>query len=193
MVKKHIITIAGKIGSGKSSVAKLLATELGYKHYSGGHFMRSIADERGISLMELSKVAEKNESIDREVDNYNLKVGQMNDVVLDSRLGFHFIPESFKVFLEIEPEIAAERILTDYKMNPERHTEATNNFDSKEGVIKNITSRLMSERKRYKEIYGIEDQTDHKNFDLVINTDKKPLNKVVDEIQNKYKEWLKNN
>ena len=193
MSQKRIITIAGKLGSGKSSTAKLLAAKLGYKHYSTGHFMRSIADARGISLIELNNIAEKDKSIDKELDNFNLKIGKMENIVLDSRLGFYFIPKSFKVFLEINSKIAAERILKDAKTNPERHNEAVTNFDTKEVVTKNITSRLESEKKRYKDLYNIKNHTDHNNFDLVVNTDKKSLNEVVDEIQSKYKEWLDNN
>ena len=50
-----IITISGTPGSGKSTVAKMIATKLGFKHYSTGDFMRQMAKERGISLEELSK------------------------------------------------------------------------------------------------------------------------------------------
>ena len=191
MEKKHIITIAGKLGSGKSSTAKMIAQILGYKHYSTGDFMRSIANERGITLADLSLIAESDDSIDKELDDYNLKVGQMNNIILDSRLGFHFIPESFKVFLELDPSVASERILEDRKSNPNRHTEATGSFDTKENIIEKINSRLLSERKRYKELYGIEDQTAHSNFDLVIDTSQIPLEKVSEKIIEEYKNWLK--
>ena len=40
------ITISGPIGSGKSTVSKILAAKLGYKHYSIGGFMRDIAKKR---------------------------------------------------------------------------------------------------------------------------------------------------
>src|SRR2546422_795855 len=33
--KKHIITIAGRPGSGKSTTSKTIAEELGYEHFSG--------------------------------------------------------------------------------------------------------------------------------------------------------------
>ena len=189
MVKKHIITIAGKLGSGKSSTAKMVAQILDYKHYSTGDFMRSIANERGISLIKLSKMAETDDRIDKALDDHNLEIGKMENIVLDSRLGFHFIPDSFKVFLELDPSIASERIMEDRKTNPNRHTEATG-FDTKEKIIESINNRLLSERKRYKYLYGIEDHTLHNNFDLVIDTEKIPLEEVSKKIMEEYKKWL---
>lgn len=190
MFKKHLITIAGKLGSGKSSTAKMISQILNYKHYSTGDFMRSIANDRKISLAELGKIAETDDSIDKILDDHNLEIGKMENVVLDSRLGFYFIPESFKVFLELDPEIAAERILEDKKINPNRHTEATGLFNTKESVVEKINNRLLSERKRYKELYGIEDQTAHDNFDLVIDTSKIPVEEVSQKIIEEYNNWL---
>ncbi len=190
MIKKHIITIAGSLGSGKSSTAKKLAELLNYKHYSTGDFMRSIADERGISLGDLSVLAESDTSIDKELDDRNKEIGQMSDIVLDSRLGFHFIPDSFKVFLALDSQIAAERILEDKKNNPNRSTESSGSFDSKESIIKDIESRFNSERKRYKDLYGIEDQTARGNFDLVIDTSNIPLNEVSKKVVEEYNNWL---
>jgi len=190
MTKKHLITIAGKLGSGKSSTAKRVAELLEYTHYSTGDLMRSIANDRGISLVELSQIAETDLSIDKALDGRNLEIGQMENVVLDSRLGFHFIPEAFKVFLELRPEIAAERILEDKKFNPNRRKEDAGNFDTKESIMESINIRLLSERKRYKEMYGIEDLTSPDNFDLVINTENIPLADVCHLVLVAYKDWL---
>ena len=187
--KKYIITIAGKLGSGKSSTAKMVAEILNYKHYSTGDFMRDMANKKNISLAELSKMAEADESIDKELDDHNLEIGKMNDVVLDSRLGFHFIPKSFKVFLDLDPSIASERILEDKKSNPNRSTEATG-FDTKENIMESINTRLLSERKRYKNLYGIEDLTDHNNFDLVVDTSKSPLVDVSKKVAEEYNKWI---
>ena len=192
MAQKHIITIAGKLGSGKSSTAKMVAKILGYKHYSTGDFMRSIANERGISLAELSTLAESDSSIDKELDDHNLEIGKMENIVLDSRLGFFFIPNAFKVFLELDPSIASERILEDKKSNANRSTEAANSFDTKESIMESINTRLLSERKRYKELYDIDNLTAHDNFDLVIDTSITPLANVSQKIINEYKIWLNN-
>jgi CMP/dCMP kinase len=189
MNKKHIITIAGKLGSGKSSTAKMLANILGYQHYSTGDFMRAIAKEKNVSLGELSVMSEMDPSIDKELDDHNLEIGKKENIILDSRLGFYFIPESFKVFLELDPEIASERILNDKKTNPNRHTEASL-FDTKEHVIESIKSRLLSERKRYKDLYNINNHTEQENFDLVIDTSKFSLEEVSQKIIEEYNNWI---
>ena len=190
MNQKHIITIAGKLGSGKSSTAKMVAEILYYKHYSTGDFMRSIANERGISLEELSLIAETDDSIDKALDDRNLEIGKLENIVIDSRLGFYFIPNSFKVFLELDPEIASARIIEDKKSNPNRHTEALGTFNTKESIMESINNRLLSERKRYKNLYQIEDITSHDNFDLVIDTTQILLSEVSKKIIEEYNKWL---
>ena len=193
MNKKHIITIAGSLGSGKSSTAKKVSEILNYKHFSTGDFMRLIADQRGVPLTELSKMAELDSSIDKTLDDRNIEVGKMENVVLDSRLGFHFIPESFKVYLELDPNVASDRILNDKNFNPNRHKEADGSFDTPESIKEKINFRLGSERKRYKELYGIEDNTARENFDLIINTEKISLEEVCKKVIDEYNNWLKNN
>jgi cytidylate kinase len=190
MNKKHIITIAGKLGSGKSSTAKMVADMLDYTHYSTGDFMRSIADDKGVSLGDLSKMAETDLSIDKMLDDKNKSIGEMENIVLDSRLGFHFIPTSFKVFLDLDPETASERILEDKKNNPNRSKEASDAFNTKESILEKINHRLLSERKRYKDLYGIEDHTAESNFDLVINTKEIPLKEVSKKVIEEYNNWL---
>jgi CMP/dCMP kinase len=192
MTKKHIITIAGKLGSGKSTAAKAVAKTLGYTHASTGDFMRAIAQKRGVSLSELSAHAETDPSIDKELDDHNVALGEGENIVLDSRLGFHFIPQSFKVFLDLEPYVAATRILKDAQSNPNRQNE-DKGFDSVEKIITSITDRLASERKRYSNLYNITDHTDHSNYDLVINTGlpENSIEHVPEIIIDAYRKWLK--
>jgi len=190
MAKKTIITIAGTLGSGKSSTAKKVAMLLNYKRASTGDFMRSIAEERKLTLNELSKHAEIDESIDIALDNYNKEVGEQKEIVLDSRLGWYFIPDAFKVFLNLKPAIAAVRILKDLESNPNRSNEDHNGFDSIESITTSIEKRLKSERKRYRDLYKISDHTDPKNFDLVIDTSLYTLDQVVEQIIVAYDEWL---
>ncbi len=194
MNKKHLITIAGKPGSGKSSTANILAEKLGYTRASTGDFMRRIAIDRGITLDELTKISKDDPSVDRELDNYNKKVAGDENVILDARLGFYFIPESFKVFLDINHLVAAKRILLNTSKNPLRKSEARYEFTSEESVAKSIDSRLAIERVRYANLYGIADHTAHENFDLVIDTSApeydEQIEKVVAKIQEEYEKWL---
>jgi predicted cytidylate kinase len=157
-----IITISGIAGSGKSTVAKLLAKKLNYKHYSTGDFMREIAKQRKLTLLELSKQAETNNSIDKELDKKQIELGKTKDnFVIDSRLGFHFIKNSKKVFLKVDLKEAAKRILKE-----KRKHEQYNDISESE---KKIITRINSEDKRYKEYYNI-NYKDKKHYDLIIDT-----------------------
>jgi CMP/dCMP kinase len=172
-----IITISGVPGSGKSSVAKLLAGKLGFRHYSTGDFMRVMAEERGITLLELSRIAEKDALIDRELDAYSAKLGEEEDnFVLDSRLGFHFIPGSVKIFLGVSPEEAAKRIFS----SPKHKLLEKENKDY-EATLRNIKNRMESERKRYYSLYKV-DYEDKKSFDLAVSTENKKIEEVLSEI-----------
>lgn len=189
-MKRQIITITGKPGSGKSSTADLVAGKLSFKRFSSGDFMRNIALEMGISLNELSKKAEvDNGEVDKKIDDAVKAAGNQEKIVIDSRLAFHWIPESFRVYLDLPMEISKERILKNLEHNKLR--QESESAESAEDVYEKITKRLESERKRYKELYGIEDHTAHSNFDLVIDTNKNNLEEVARIVVEEYKKWLK--
>ena len=48
------ITVSGHIGSGKSTVAKILSDLTGYVPYSGGFFFRKKAGELSLSITEFN-------------------------------------------------------------------------------------------------------------------------------------------
>lgn len=186
-MKKEIITISGRPGSGKSSTANKVAEILGYKRFSSGDFMRKIAIEKGITLNELSKIAEQdNGEIDNKIDNEVSKLNSENKFVLDSRLAFHFLKNSFKVFLDLSPEISKDRVIENLKSNSLRLE--SEGLVQPEKVYEKIIERLNSEKKRYKELYNL-DYTDKDNFDLVIDTNKNNLDQVVEIILKEYKDW----
>ncbi|MEK7569528.1 MAG: AAA family ATPase [Patescibacteria group bacterium] len=189
MVRKEIITINGVPGAGKSSTADLVARELGYDRFSSGDFMRKIALERGVTLNKLSEMAEKDTSIDQAIDEEVKKLRNRGGTVIDSRLAFHWIPESFKVFLDLPLNISKERIFKDFEENKLRQASEKRAGTSEE-VYEKITKRLESERKRYRELYSIEDHTDKKNYDLVVDTNKNNLEGVARIIVRSYREWL---
>lgn len=168
------ITISGIPGSGKSTVAAIVAKKQNLMHYSIGDFMREIARKRGTTILELSRLAENDRSIDEELDARQRLLNSRDGIVVDSRLGFHFIPGSFKVFLEVSPEEAGRRIF-----NAKRKIERENTTLAK--TTENIIRRQESERARYNEFYGI-NPFDKKNYDLVIDTTRLSPEQVADRI-----------
>lgn len=186
-MRQSIITIAGAIGSGKSSTARTIAAKLGYKHFSSGDLFRKIASDRGLSVEALNLTAEEQADIDHQVDQLLKKMGEEeSNLVIDSRLAFHWMPRSFKVYLGLDPDTAAKRIFN--HMQTEGRLSQT--ADSVDEVRKNIDTRVESERKRYTNLYNI-DVTDTSPFDLVIDTRVNALEDVVDIIIENYNVWLK--
>jgi CMP/dCMP kinase len=179
-----IITISGRPGSGKSAVAKVLAKKLSLAHFSTGDFMREMAAKQGMSLLELSKKAQNDGGkIDTILDDRLTKLGKTKDnFVMDARLGFHFIPHSIRVFLDVDPDIAAARVFKQKRGGVEKAASK-----SLAEAKKEIQKRTQIERKRYKKYYGV-DYLLKKNYDLVVDTNKLSVAQVASRLE----EFMKN-
>jgi CMP/dCMP kinase len=189
-MKRHIITLSGLLGSGKSSTGNRLGEVLGYQRFSAGHFQRTAAKSLGLAYDEYQKVAEQDPQYDQAADEALKAAGALENVVIDARLGYHFIPDSFKVFLTLPPEVAAGRILKDAETNPERHRETAIGMRDVESITRAVNERAESERIRYEKYYGLKDIFAPENFDLVVDTSKHPLEEVVQIIKTSYEQWL---
>jgi len=157
-----IITITGDLGSGKSTVSKLLQERLNYDYIYTGKIQRMIAERNNMTTMELNKYSETHPEIDREIDSTFQSLNNSSHLIVDSRMAWFFIPQSFKVYLETDLMVAINRISAD----SQRINEC---YSSKEEAAHQITARKESENKRYMELYGV-DSTDLSHFDLVIDT-----------------------
>ena len=106
-----VISITGSPGSGKSTIAKMLATALNVPWYSVGDLRGKMAQERGMTIDELNALGETEAFTDHDVDEYQKKLGESGEsFIIDGRLSWHFIPSSLKVFLNVDPTVAATRI-----------------------------------------------------------------------------------
>lgn len=193
-MKKHIITIAGKPGSGKSSTAKMLAEQLGYEHFSSGDLFREIAKSRGQNVKEANLHAEgkelNSENIDELVDSRLREIGQTQDnKVIDSRTAWHWIPGSFKVFLDLDLHVAADRIIRAMEVSDVAGERNEHIPESIEAYTAELEDRLASETRRYEGLYSIDPYT-LSNHDFVINSDENSLEEVVDKILQAYELWL---
>lgn len=157
------ITITGDLGSGKSAVSKILNARLGFEIYSTGKVQREIANRYGMTTLELNQYAETHPEVDDEIDgalkDLNLKP---EGLIVDSRMAWHFIPSSYKVFLMVPIDVAADRVMGDSS----RRSEA---YQSKAEAIEQLTARKSSENERFKDYYGV-DCGYPGNFDLAVNT-----------------------
>jgi len=158
-----IITISGKPGSGKSTVAKLLAEKLGYRMFSAGDLRGKIAMKHGLTIDQLNKIGEKERWTDEECDKLVEKMGKKEDnIVFDSWLAWHFIPKAVKIFLDVDLKESVKRIFKNQRPDEQKQS-------SVEGVFQMITNRMNETIARYKKWYGI-NYLDIKNYDLVIDT-----------------------
>ena len=108
------LTLGGTLGSGKSTVGKLLCKEFKLKYYYTGQRFREMAAEKGMSIHEFAKIAEKDRKIDIELDKWQENIGkEQDDFLLDGHIAFHFIPDSIKIFLDGNINERAKRIFED--------------------------------------------------------------------------------
>jgi len=184
-MKRQIITIAGSPGSGKSSTAKAIASALGFRHFSSGDLFRQLAVERGESIEAMNISAEVQRDIDLKVDNLLQEIYRTGDkLIIDSRMAWHWMPMSFKVFLVLDPDTAAVRIF-DHLQEEGRMSEDARSVQE---VRKSIDRRFASERKRYAALYGV-NPVDPLNFDIVINTKHNDLKTVTAIVSSAYQAW----
>jgi CMP/dCMP kinase len=186
-MQREIITIAGSPGSGKSSTAKALAASLGFRHFSSGDVFRQLAAERGLSIEAMNISAELQRDIDLRVDNLLQQMYRDEDrLVIDSRMAWHWMPQSFRVFLILDPATAAGRIFAQVRGGDAgRISEDAATVDE---VRLSIERRATSEQKRYSALYGV-NAIDPLNFDLVVNTRSNDLATVTAIVGAAYQAW----
>ncbi|HII14806.1 MAG TPA: AAA family ATPase [Nanoarchaeota archaeon] len=166
------ITIGGVLGAGKSTVAKLIAEKLGYKSYSMGAIRREIAGSRRLTIDEFNSLPENTDEV---VDEYQKKLGKVGDnFVNEGRLAFYFMPESMKIYLHCDVEVAAARIFRDQRRSEQEYSLIAE-------VAMSIQKRMKSDRERYSQHYGV-DCYDTSQFDRVIDTTNKTAHEVAEEI-----------
>lgn len=164
---KRVITIGGLHGTGKSSVADRISKEFNLRRVSAGIIFRKLAEERGLTLEEFSRVAEQDDDIDRLLDNTLKEEAAKGNVVIDGQLAAWMAGENadFKIQLIAPLDIRIKRISerdgTDYE------------YAKRETI-----AREGSESARYKEFYGVV-ISDLSIYDLILRTDRYDLDGVV--------------
>ena len=175
------ISLAGDLGSGKSTVAAILIDALGAEYYSTGRLVRSIAEKMGMDINGFNKYMETHPEIDTEIDD---GLAALSDderpLVIDSRMAWHFVRDTFRVYMTVDIEVSALRIMY-AKRQDERSGSVREMADG-------IRARRKSERLRYLNQYGV-DIMDFSNYDLVIDTTAASAEEVAERILSAYREW----
>ncbi|BEP17509.1 AAA family ATPase [Pyrofollis japonicus] len=156
--KNPTIAFSGPPGGGKTTYARRLANELGLSYYSAGSIFRSYAEEKGLSLEELNRLAEKDPSIDYEIDTRTYMLGCKGNVVLEGHLVAWIVSSvaDVKIYVTAPLEIRVERIA-------KREGRDFND------VLRETVAREYMHRHRFLKLYGI-DIANLQIFDLVIDT-----------------------
>ena len=133
-----------------------------------GGLRREAAKKRGLSLAEYNALGEKDINTDKEVDEYQRELGEKEDnFVIEGRTSWYFIPQSLKIYLDVKPEEGAKRIFGSLQHKNNRNEDA--NLTTWQDVLASASKRITSDKRRYRQYYGIE-VYDKKNYDFCLDT-----------------------
>lgn len=169
------VTIFGLAGTGKSTVSKIIANDLNLSYKSTGNMMREKAQLLGMTIYEFDEMTKQDFSYDIALDKEVEEFGKVNDnFIFESRLAWHFIPDSIKIKLKCDDDVVFNRIA------------------ERENISVDEAKRLTKKRaddvsERYSKIYPyIEFPPADEKFDLVVDT----TNLNVEETLKKIKDYL---
>lgn len=164
------ILLSGLSGTGSTTAAKRIAADLGLDYVYGGQIFRNLARERGITLEELAESLERHPDEELELDRRLCEAGRQDNVLIEGRtMGWIFPREvpAFRIWLTCDLEERLRRV-----EDREHHPRSA----------ENLLRREASDNRRYKMLYGIE-ENDFTPFDLVLDTTNLSVNAVVDAIE----------
>lgn len=184
-MKKHVISLGGELASGKGAVSKILMKELNYGIYRNGDYFRKLAKDMNMDVTTFNIYVKGHPEIDRQIENSAMEYAKDHDnFIIDARLGWYAVPESFKVYLKVDLNEAARRAFYDEARKD------SEKFKTIEEQKKDIEKRYKLENERYWNLYHIRKE-DESNYDLVLDTTNLTPEEVANIIEKEYKNWLK--
>lgn len=146
---------------------------------STGNIFREYAVEAGMSLYEFENtVAKHDKNFDKKLDATAAKYGQENNnFVFESRLAWHFIPDSLKIYLDCDEDERYKRI-------------HMREWGNKEQVIADNTLRETELEERYAQVYPeITFPPKKENFDIYIDASSLSPREIVTDIIQAINTW----
>ncbi len=178
------ITITGRLGSGKSTVAKILVKDHGYTYYSTGTIMRELAAEAGVSILEYNQMCVDDPTEDRKIDDRTREVAIARcdeNMIFDSRMAWFFAPDTFKVYVTVDPAVAAGRVHIDPRPGEP---------DSAAEIYEELENRSKVEQARFVKFYGPgADYYDWNNFNLIVDSTNRSAEEVARVIWTAYEAY----
>lgn len=182
-----IITVTGKPCSGKGAASKILCEKYGFDYLCAGDIMREVAEQEGYAnVLEFQLNSPKVKEVDKFIDNKIAMIGKKrakDNLLIDSRLAWHFVKKSFKVFVDVDIDTACDRLISANR----KHEQATSKAHAKQL----LTNRWDTENERYLELYTT-NNTNMQNYDFVIDSTNLSPEQMADIIFEEYQKFVKN-
>lgn len=181
-----IITITGKPCTGKSTMAEIFIQKYGFDRIYAGAIFKKHARNLGIDITDLTK-SDKIYDIDRRVDNdlEQIYKTRLNDnLLIESRTSWSFMPKAFNVFINIPNHVMAERLFNSDRPENERGKNL-------EEALSKVTERYNADVARYKLLYNI-DCDNLSNYTYVIDNSNLTPEQTADKIYEEYLKFIKN-
>jgi cytidylate kinase len=152
------ITVSGPPGCGASTLCTRLAEAMGCPYVAGGDIFRDIAEERDMTLTQLSAKAQASDEIDRALDQRLRDIAEEwgtanKPFILESRLAGWLAGDraDLRIYLDAPDDVRMDRL------------------DDREETAAETGVREVGEAGRYESYYEI-DVEDLELYDLHLNT-----------------------
>lgn len=177
------ICIAGKLGSGKSTICSILSKRHGFEVHSAGTIQREAALRLGMETGALNTLMKQDHRYDHFIDDTTESLAKSHPdstIIFDARMAWYFVENAFKVYLVVDPVVAAERVA-----NSERGK--VESYATREEAFQKLRERALSENERFQQLYQV-DNFDYRNYNLILDSTFASPEKVSQVV---YDEYLK--